>query len=505
MKPAVRISFGIVALTICLLLTADSLLGIFPDPNAPLIEARKSLSESLGRQYAVLVNQTQPRQLLDAMEATVAQTPDVLSMALRAEGGRLLAVTRKHDQLWKNAQTDRSTPTHVRVPLFRGEKRWGNLEVRFVKLRSDGILGLLNAPLYKLIMVMAAAGFALYMLYLRRTLRYLDPSTVVPGRVRAALDQLVEGAFILDQNQRMVLVNSAFAEKVGRTPDSLLGVDPSSLDWVVGDAQSRAPELPWVAAKRDGARHTDVRLELESPTLGVRVLTANVSPVVDGGGKQRGVLATFDDISDTERMNRELQETIGRLEVAQAEVQSRNEELFRLATVDPLTGSLNRRALFEKLELEFDVARRDGPQLSVVMADIDHFKSINDDFGHAVGDAVIKDMADVLAESCGVNGCVGRYGGEEFCLALVATDAGAAVETAERARLAFEDRSKASGSPTAGRKVTASFGIAALDSGTTDLAELLSQSDQALYASKDGGRNRVTSWADMAPPQRKAV
>lgn len=504
MKPAVRISLGIVALTVSLLLLADSLFEIFPDPNAPMLEARKKLCESLALQYSSLADEDRVPAMKRAMARAVEQIPEVLSIGLRTAEGNLLAMTSEHDRLWAESDLVASTPTHARVPIFRGQKRWGTLEVIFVPLPSKSLLALLNTPLYKLVVLVAAGGFAVYLLFLTRTLRYLDPSTVVPGRVRAALDQLVEGAFILDQDQRIVLVNTAFAEKVGRTPDSLLGIDPSGLGWVTGNAVSEAAQLPWVSVKRDGARRTDVRLELDSPTMGVRVFTSNVSPIIDGGGNRRGVLATFDDISDTERMNQELQETIERLKAAQAEVRSKNEELSRLATQDFLTGSLNRRALFEKLELEFVVARRDRLKLSVAMADIDHFKSINDDFGHAVGDAVIKEIAEVLEESSGANGCVGRYGGEEFCLVLVDTDVETATGIVDCARLAFEARSKASDSPTAGRKVTASFGVSTLDFGANDLAELLDQADQALYQSKSRGRNQVTSWIELATGRREA-
>ena len=285
----------------------------------------------------------------------------------------------------------------------------------------------------------------------------------------------------------------------------LLGVNPSTLAWVTDSNKGPTTELPWAAVMRDGERRTDIRLELDSPKLGVRVLTCNISPIVDGKGKRRGVLATFDDISETERTNEGLREALEKLEMAHAEVHTKNEELFRLATVDPLTGALNRRAFFEKLELEFNLARRDQLELSVVMADIDHFKNINDDFGHAVGDAVIKDMATVLCESSRVNDCVGRYGGEEFCMVLVATDTDVAMLVSDRARLAFERCSEATDSATGGRKVTASFGVSTIKFGATDVAELLNQADMALYESKHNGRNRVTSWTEIETTKREAT
>ena len=234
------------------------------------------------------------------------------------------------------------------------------------------------------------------------------------------------------------------------------------------------------------------------------MLSTNVSPIVDGSGKQRGALATFDDISEIETMNRELRQTVERLEVAQAEVRQKNQELFRLATLDALTGKLNRRALFEKLGSEFKLAREKGHELSLIMADIDHFKRVNDDFGHPVGDAMIKMMADVLAQACRDAGAVGRYGGEEFCVVLADTDTEGAARVADAARLAFAERSGADGSPTGGQQFTSSFGVSSLSFGANDVATLLDQADQALYQSKTGGRNRVTCWAGDDAVERKA-
>ena len=139
------------------------------------------------------------------------------------------------------------------------------------------------------------------------------------------------------------------------------------------------------------------------------------------------------------------------------------------------------------------------------MADIDLFKNINDELGHAVGDAVIIDMANVLSESSRVNDCVGRYGGEEFCMVLVATNVDDARKVSERARIAFENLSQESDSATSGRKVTSSFGVSSVKFGAADIAELLNQADIALYESKHNGRNQVTSWADVGAKEQEAT
>jgi diguanylate cyclase (GGDEF)-like protein len=169
-----------------------------------------------------------------------------------------------------------------------------------------------------------------------------------------------------------------------------------------------------------------------------------------------------------------------------------------------LTGCSNRRAFFERFETEFELSVRENLSLSVMMVDIDHFKSINDDFGHGVGDDVIRQIADVLKSESRANDCVGRYGGEEFCVILVAADVEAAKEVGERARIEFARRMQRPDSATAGRPVTASFGVSTLTSGAADVAKLLDQADQALYESKNNGRNRVTVWRSSGAENQEA-
>lgn len=504
MTPAIRISLGIVSLTTTLLFTVDWAFGIFPDPYAPALEARQDLSESLAIQYSSLVAADRLPDMQLAMESIVEKIPDVLSMNLKKTNGISVAITSEHAVLWNEDRAERSTPTQVLIPIFQGQMRWAVLQVKFDALPHSGFFGLLSTPLYKLIAIMAGFGFLVYLLYLSRTLRYLDPSTVVPSRVRAALDQLAEGVFILDDHQRIVLVNSSFANQMSLTPSALMGVDPSGLPWVKNDAGDGANEMPWEIAIRLGTLIADVRLELQSPELGVRVFKTNISPIIDGNGKQRGVLASFNDISELERMNEGLKATVVNLELAHDEVRNKNEELFRLATIDPLTECLNRRAFFEKLEPEFDLAVRDNLTLSVIMADIDHFKRINDDFGHGTGDVIIKEMASSLIEATGANGCVGRYGGEEFCILLLGIDEIGALEVSNRARLAFESLYGASDSVTKGRVVTASFGVSTISFGASDVAQILDQADVALYESKNNGRNCATSWMAVDANKRRA-
>ena len=164
-------------------------------------------------------------------------------------------------------------------------------------------------------------------------------------------------------------------------------------------------------------------------------------------------------------------------------------DLLRLASTDALTGTLNRATFLQQGEAEFSRARRYGRSLSVMMIDADHFKRINDSFGHAGGDAALQTLAKTLRTGVRPSDLLGRMGGEEFALLLPETDSRAAVMMAERLRSAvaelavtFADRPL---------RLTVSIGVATLVDATADLGTLLQVADQALYAAKGAGRNAV--------------
>ena len=497
MSPSVRIGLCLVMLTTSLLIAADFFFEILPDQTRPLKEVRKRFCESLAVQFSAFAERDDRRTMQRTMESIVNRGADVVSVGLRLSDGTVVASSEGHIEGWLNPESAVSTPTQVRVPIFNGEKPWGTVEVHFEPLQGAWHEMLLASPLARLIVIVVTGGFVLYTWFMRRTLRYLDPSSVVPGRVQTALDQLVEGVVLVDPRLHIVLANDAFAQKLDSSPGALMGKHISELDW--GDPPAGSDglaRLPWERVRDEGHRVTEVRLTLATPRQGVRVLTSNVSPIVDGFAKQQGMLLSFDDISQIERSNQSLRETISQLKEAENSIREKNVELVRLASVDPLTDTLNRRAFFEKIDAEFALARKNNLELSCIMADIDHFKSVNDTYGHAVGDEVIKGIALILNEHCPPNGAVGRYGGEEFCIVLPGVSLSETMLVANRIRLAFRTWSKGSEGPTAGKSLTASFGASAVNFGAADAAAMVDQADQALYHSKTNGRNRATSFAD---------
>ncbi len=165
-----------------------------------------------------------------------------------------------------------------------------------------------------------------------------------------------------------------------------------------------------------------------------------------------------------------------------------DEETSHLATTDPLTGVFNRRTFIELAEQELARTRRAGTPLSLMMLDLDHFKRVNDTFGHLTGDQVLVSFTRLIKDCMRRGDLVVRYGGEEFCVLLPATTLSAATALAERIRAATT-ASDLTGKPF---RVTVSIGLTAYTgAANTTLEDLLARADQALYRAKDEGRNLV--------------
>jgi len=188
----------------------------------------------------------------------------------------------------------------------------------------------------------------------------------------------------------------------------------------------------------------------------------------------------------------------------QEELERKNRILEQLALTDALTGIPNRRAIEELAARELHGAARRGYSVWVVIADLDHFKSINDTHGHDAGDEVLKTAVSVFKSCFRRSDCVGRLGGEEFVLLLSHADAQQALAAVERVR------ERLASHPFQWKEqrlqVTASFGIAGGSvTGAGDYPALLARADAALYSAKRNGRNRVEMDAQHAVPGGVAV
>jgi diguanylate cyclase (GGDEF)-like protein/PAS domain S-box-containing protein len=210
----------------------------------------------------------------------------------------------------------------------------------------------------------------------------------------------------------------------------------------------------------------DVEVKMKT-TIG-REFTAEIAAIAVDYAGQPAILVALNDVSQRKQLE---------------------SELFHQASTDPLTGIANRRYFLNQAEQEMRRSRRFARDLSVMMLDIDHFKPINDQHGHAVGDAVLQAMVKRSLESLRQSDYMGRMGGEEFAVIMPETDLTAAKEAAERLRAHLAEQ------PLVAERLaipcTVSIGVAQLHGTDGAVDDLLKRADKVLYAAKANGRNRV--------------
>ena len=215
--------------------------------------------------------------------------------------------------------------------------------------------------------------------------------------------------------------------------------------------------------------------------------------------QRRLILEVFDVIrvaGESEARYQELEQRMHSLQRENLDLTVRNRTLSEVSSRDTLTGLYNRWYVIEKIDSELNRALRHGSPMSLLMLDIDHFKRINDTWGHPAGDEVLRSVGKLLRESCRIYDVPGRYGGEEFCIVLPETKPGNTTVVAERIRKRLESTALPCGDGSVA--VTASIGIAGMDDGADgevlSPAGLIDRADRALYSAKSRGRNRIEMW-----------
>jgi diguanylate cyclase (GGDEF)-like protein len=272
----------------------------------------------------------------------------------------------------------------------------------------------------------------------------------------AILATIDVGVLLADPQGHVVYANEVLANMSGVSTADTVNAPRECFPWTRWQNASRSGQFP--AASSDGPRM--VRdFEAATPPRRLRQTSAIVQ-LPDG-------VVTLDVYRDVT-----------------AEVDHAR-QIAHMASTDSLTGLYNRRGAEEAIEREVARARRMQTALSFVLIDIDHFKTINDTFGHAVGDTVIQHVARVLKTSVRITDVAARWGGEEFLLVLSATDAEGARVLAERMRVGVAE-GRAEHVPA----VSVCAGVAELPAGAS-ISDALRRADEALYCAKRSGRNRV--------------
>src|SRR5690348_11151259 len=182
-----------------------------------------------------------------------------------------------------------------------------------------------------------------------------------------------------------------------------------------------------------------------------------------------------------------------------------SEGLLRFAFTDYLTGLRTRGYFEQQLDLEVKRSDRKGEMFSLLMVDIDHFKTLNDTHGHHVGDQVLRQVTSLLMKDMREVDTVARYGGEEFVIILPETTETGAVFVAQRLRRAVEQAKFFAGSPHSVQHLTISIGVAVYDTDAQFKRDLIEFADAALYAAKHAGRNRVMCYSDVSSKQAREV
>ena len=201
-------------------------------------------------------------------------------------------------------------------------------------------------------------------------------------------------------------------------------------------------------------------------------------------------------VEESEARYEELEHRMLSLQRENLDLTVKNRLLSEVSSRDSLTGLYNRWFVMEKIDSELNRSLRHGSPMSLLMLDVDHFKRINDTWGHAAGDQVLQGIGKLLRDCCRVYDVPGRYGGEEFCIVLPETKIGNTSVVAERIRRRLEDTELQCGDTSIA--VTASIGIAGMDTpddgDSLSPAGLIERADRALYSAKNRGRNRVELW-----------
>ncbi|MFM2041959.1 MAG: hypothetical protein RLY86_535 [Pseudomonadota bacterium] len=301
---------------------------------------------------------------------------------------------------------------------------------------------------------------------LRRSIRYAIARMAMEQRIHRSERRLTsvislarDAIIAADGQARITLVNPAAVRMFGHTEEAMLGRGLSLL-------------LPDLGAPKAG------QTELTGRRADGSAFPVEVAIACETGPEGPVLTAVLRDV--TERRAFEAQ-------------------LRTLASTDPLTDLPNRRHFLDQAERELMRMRRNGEPVAILMLDIDHFKRINDSYGHAAGDAVLRSVAAACRTALRATDLIGRIGGEEFGIVLPATGPRAAVEAAERLRGAMEQvpLPQAAGN----RHLTVSIGVTACTGTDTGVEQALIRADSALYRAKAGGRDRV----EVDPPARPSL
>jgi diguanylate cyclase (GGDEF)-like protein len=303
------------------------------------------------------------------------------------------------------------------------------------------------------------------------------------GFLRALLESIPSMLFVVDSDVRIFQLNSAASGFLGKeTSDLLMQRGGEALQCI------HAGEKMDNCGSAEACRECVIRASVKKALQGTSVLreTTEMSLVADGGVRAVHFQITASQLTfENNTYVLLVIEDITELKNSEEKLKKLNELLESQASTDPLTGISNRLKFDETLGAEIKRSQRYGMPLSLIMFDIDRFKSINDTHGHHTGDDVLREVADMVESNIRGYDLFARWGGEEFMIMVGNSDRDHAVVLAEKLRALIESRRF----PVVGN-ITCSFGVTELIAGES-VDRFMQRVDGALYRAKDRGRNRV--------------
>ncbi|RIK31261.1 MAG: hypothetical protein DCC56_03485 [Anaerolineae bacterium] len=311
--------------------------------------------------------------------------------------------------------------------------------------------------------------------------RFMD---LVPVARSLLIENMSDGLLMLDTINRVVDFNPAMHRFLGGNPSTLLGRHISEL---LGD---------WLADSDSFLSESESQVEMLIPDEPPRYLDLRVTPLFNAYRNLSGRLIVFRDITDRKDVEKKLRIANRQLQSQLIEIGTLQSKLREQAIRDPLTNLFNRRYLEETLDRELARAAREKYSVSIVLIDIDHFKQVNDTYGHEAGDVMLKAIAQVLTSFGRRGDFACRYGGEEFVVAMPNLPIEVAYGRAETLRASLNSLQ----APYNRYILTATFsmGIASSPANGETRESLLRSADKALYKVKQSGRDNIRSYDDLA-------
>ena len=303
-----RVALGQVGLLTSLLLLA-MLFGLIPDRQTAIRHGRAVLAEAIVVRTTPFITPPDVQSLKDTLAVFVERNGDLQSACVRRQDNVTVVSIGDHQEYWQPMFGEFSSDSQVCVPICSGDQRWGQMELRFTPPNQFMGMNAAQSQIIPLLLFITLTSFVVFYMYLGKMLKHLDPTSVIPPRVRAALDTLTEGLLVIDLKGQIVLANSSFAEIVGMDFDSLLGRNAQDFLW---ESSSDLPLLrdkaPWTLCLQSGdvQRNSEVRLVDHEGVH--RTFSVNCTPVMAAGSKHGGALVSLDDVTQLEEKKKELGE-----------------------------------------------------------------------------------------------------------------------------------------------------------------------------------------------------